>query len=50
MRLLWTGENPVVPVMMVLTNNVTMEGCDDHKLIFLFLSANLYFVVGTDFR
>ena len=49
MRLLLTGENPVVPVMMVLTN-VTMEGCDDHKLIFLFLSANLCIVVGTDFQ
>ena len=49
MRLLLTGENPVVSVMMVLTNNVTMKGCDDHKLIFLFLSANFCIVVGTDF-
>jgi len=37
MRLLLTGENSVVSVMMVLANNVTMKGCDAHKLIFIFL-------------
>lgn len=49
MRLLLTGENPVISVMKVLIDNVTMKGCNDHKLIFLFLSASLCIVVGTDF-